>query len=158
MIDLALVWNNDTGTADLVLTGGALETHEGLRSAILVSLFSDARADDDAVLPEIGIDRGGWWGDAFGGDVSATAPDLQARNAIGSLLWLLRRDKATAESLQRARQYAFDALGWLLRDGVASAVSVEVEAQGERRAIAVTLDRPGGPGRERYDFVWEASA
>ncbi|WP_072379752.1 phage GP46 family protein [Novosphingobium sp. NDB2Meth1] len=157
MIDLALEWNNDTSIADLVLSSGALQTHSGLRSAILISLFSDARADDTAILPEEGGDRGGWWGDDFGGEVSSAAADRDDRNAIGSRLWLLRRSKVTQQVLRDARQHVLDALGWLIRDGIASAVSVEVEVQGDRLAIAVTLDRPTGPARERYDFTWEAS-
>lgn len=157
MIDLALEWDNDTSIADLVLSSGALQTHSGLRSAILISLFSDARADEAAILPEEGGDRAGWWGDDFGGDVSSGAADRDDRNTLGSRLWLLRRSKDTQQVLRDARQHAQDALGWLIRDGIASAVSVDVEAQGARLAIAVTLDRPTGPARERYDFTWEAS-
>lgn len=158
MIDLALDWNVESWSADLALTGGALATHEGLRTAILISLFTDARAPDGAVLPEDGADRGGWWGDAFSGETSATIPDIDERNALGSLLHLLRRSKATPQAVRDARTYAFNALGWTLRDGIASAVNVSVEAQGTRLAIGIDLDRPNGPGRERYDFTWEASA
>ncbi len=157
MIDLALEWNIETWSADLVVSGGALATHDGLRTAILISLFTDARAPDGAVLPEDGADRGGWWGDAFGGDVSTTIADIDQRNAIGSLVWLLRRAKVTPQALRDARQYCLDALAWFLRDGIASAVDVEAEAQGDRMAIAVFLTRPNGPDRERYDFTWEAS-
>lgn len=158
MIDLALDWNVENWSADLVLTGGALATHDGLRTAILISLFTDARAPDGAVLPEDGADRGGWWGDAFSGETSATIPDADARNAIGSLLHLLRRAKVTPQALRDARAYAFTASSWMLRDGIASAVNVTVEAQGSRLAIGIDLDRPNGPDRERYDFTWEASS
>lgn len=157
MIDLALVWNNDTANADLMLAGGALDTHSGLRSAILISLFTDARAADAAILPEEGSDRGGWWGNDFGGDVGASFADPDEHNELGSKLWLLRRSKHTEQVLRDARQYVLEALSWLTRDGIASAVWVEVEGQGDRLAIAVTLDRPTGPARERYDFTWEAS-
>ncbi len=157
MIDLALEWDKEASIADLVLSGGTLQTHSGLRSAILISLFSDARANETATLPEEGGDRGGWWGDDFGGDVSSGAADRDYRNTLGSRLWLLRRSKAMQQVLRDARQHVQDALGWLIRDGITSAVSVEVEAQGDRLAIAVTLDRPTGPARERYDFTWEAS-
>lgn len=158
MIDLALDWDNEAWSADLVLSGGALQTHDGLRTAILISLFTDARAPDGAVLPEEGADRAGWWGDAFGGDVSATIADIDQRNAIGSRLWLLRRSKATGDVLRDARGYCLEALAWLQRDGIASAIEVAVEAQDDRLAIAVSLDRPNGPDRQRYDFTWEASA
>lgn len=158
MIDLELEWDNTVSAGDLVLAGGALATHSGLRTAILISLFSDARAADSAVLPEAGADRAGWWGDDFGGDVSTSIRDGDDRNTLGSRLWLLRRSNLTAQVLRDARQHVQDALGWLIRDGIASAISVEVEAQGDRLAVAVMLDRPTGPARERYDFTWEASA
>lgn len=153
MTDIALAWNADSFTADLLLGRGALVRDDGLRSAILISLFSDARAPAGAELPEDGADLRGWWGDDFAADRSPAA----SPNAIGSTLWLLQRSKITAATLQRAREAARDALGWLIRDGVASAVRVETEAQGDRLAIGVTINRPQGPGRQRWDFTWDAS-
>lgn len=158
MTDLALIWDADAWCADLLMQDGGLATDEGMRSAILISLFSDARAPDGAELPEAGADRGGWWGDAFPYPIDGTGDDDAGRNALGSLLWLLGRSKVTANAVRDARQYALDALAWFKRDGVAKSVDVEVEAQGERLALGVILERPSGPGRQRFDFVWEASA
>lgn len=153
MTDLALVWNADAWCADLLLGGGRLATDDGMRTAILISLFSDAHAPAGAVLPEEGSDRRGWWGDAFQADGSrADGP-----NALGSTLWLLSRAKVIEDVLDQARQACLDALGWLVRDGIAAAISVEVEAQGDRLAISIVLDRPSGPGRQQYDFTWNAS-
>jgi phage gp46-like protein len=162
MTDLALRWDDATLSADLVLAGGALTTDDGLRTAILISLFTDARASEDAGLPEDGDDRRGWWGDQFAPDAGPDAGSAGDRNRIGSLLWLLSRAKVTGANLQLARQSAEAALGWLVRDGIASRVAVEVEAQPiggvkQRLAIGVELTRPGGPGRQRFDFTWEAS-
>lgn len=158
MTDIALAWSPDRFAADLLLGAGSLVTDDGLRTAILISLFSDARAPEEAALPEDGADRRGWWGDDFAADGSAAGgQNGGGQNAIGSTLWLLRRAKITPATLQRAREAAFAALNWLVRDGIASAVDVEVEAQGQRLAIAVTLDRPQGPGRQRHDFTWLAS-
>lgn len=165
MTDLALRWDPDRQAADLVFEAGALATHDGLRGAILISLFSDSRAPDAAELPEAGGDRRGWWGDAVPPDVGAAlTARADPRNFIGSLLWLLHRSKVTTAVLQRARQHAAEALDWLLRDRIAGALAVEVEAQAQaagearqRLAIGVTLTRPDGPDRERFDFVWEAS-
>lgn len=162
MTDLALVWDDETVSADLLLSGGGLETDDGMRTAILISLFTDARAAEDAELPEAGDDRRGWWGDQFAADAGPDAGTAADRNRIGSLFWLLGRAKATNRNLQLARQWAEAALAWLVRDGVASTVAVEVEAQvieatKQRLAIGVTVDRPNGPSRQRYDFTWEAS-
>ena len=164
MTDLALVWNADAMAADLLLANGQLATDVGMRTAILISLFSDARAADDETLPEPGGDRRGWWGDAYAREVRPDAGTARDVNRIGSLLWLLSRSKITPRVLTQARQACDEALAWLVRDGIASAVRVVVEAQvrpGQQTpdlmAIAVEIDRPGGPNRQRHDFTWDAS-
>lgn len=150
MTDIALLWDADSFTADLALRDGALATDDGMRTAILISLFTDARAEADDELPDSGGDRRGWWGDAF--------PPV-AGDETGSRLWLLFRSKITPATINRARDYARTALAWIVEDGIAAAVDVTVEAQERHRlAIGVVLTRPTGPARDRYDFVWEASA
>jgi phage gp46-like protein len=135
---------------DLALDGAGLATDDGLMTAIIVSLFSDARAKADDVLPAAGADRRGWWGDA----VPAIADDR-----IGSRLWLLGREKMLPAVVQRARAYAQEALAWLVTDGIVEKVEVEAEAQGPNvLAIGVTVTRPDGPNRQRFDFVWESTA
>ncbi|MDM7928654.1 phage GP46 family protein [Blastomonas fulva] len=152
MTDAALVWNAGAWHGDIALDRGAVVLDGGLRTAILISLFTDARAPADAPLPEESADRRGWWGDDF--------PASQGRRGeTGSLLWLLARSKITQGTINRAREYTIAALQWLLTDGIASRLDVQVEAQERQRlAIRVELDRPQGPARELYDFVWEASA
>lgn len=156
MTDAALVWNTGAWHGDIALDRGAVVIDNGLRTAILISLFTDARAPADAPLPEESADRRGWWGDDF------TATEGRPRNTTsetGSLLWLLARSKITQATINRAREYTIAALQWLLTDGIASRLDVQVEAQDRQRlAIRVELDRPQGPARELYDFVWEASA
>lgn len=155
MTDIALVWNNDLKAADIAISGGQLVTDDGLRTAILISLFTDARANDDDPLPEPGADRRGWWGNAFPAN-----DDLS--DELGSKWWLLARSKATADVLRRAEESARGALQWIVAAQIAAAVSVQVERQDDgpttRLAVAVILTRPTGPARDRYDFVWEASA
>lgn len=156
-MDLALAWNAEDFAADLLLAGGELARDEGLRTAILLSLFSDARAPIGAELPEAGADRRGWWGDAFAAEEVRSEAD-----ALGSTLWLLERGKALAGATEQARRAAEDALGWLIRDRVASKVLVEAALIGTSPssrglALGVVLERPDGPGRQRFDFVWQAS-
>lgn len=148
MTDIALTLDAPHGVADLVLAAGDLATDAGLRTAILVSLFTDARARADDALPEPNADRRGWWGDF-------DAPD---GDETGSRLWLLGRAKATGATLRAAEDHATAALAWLTEDGVASAVDVVASSPAAGvLALAVILDRPNGPARQRYDFVWEAS-
>lgn len=108
---IALEWNGALGAADLALAAnGALATESALRTAVVLSLFTDARAraDDGAEG-----DRRGWIGDAF-------APE----DRFGSRLWLLRREKHTEETRRRAEDYATEALAWLLDEGLATDVVV----------------------------------
>ena len=46
---------------------------------------------------------------------------------LGSKLWLLLRQKITDETLNRAQEYAYDALKWLIDDGICSDITVDVE-------------------------------
>lgn len=147
MTDLALRITED-GTLDLEVCCNDLATTDGLETAVAISLFTDARAPDDAELPA-GADRGGCWMDSY--------PDIEG-DVTGSLLWLLTREKQTTEVLQRAERYARTALQWLLDDRVASAVTIAAsyplvgvlalaieitDARGTPRRFAFALDRAG---------------
>lgn len=142
MTDLALrlIDNGPTRppAIDLALGGYDLATEDGLRTAVIVSLFTDRRAEADDEIPDGGDDRRGWWADS-----------------IGSRLWLLARAKETPDTLARARAYAIEALQWLIDDGVATAV--DVTAEWVRHGVlalrvAVTL-----ADRDRFEDVFNYS-
>ncbi|HUO23113.1 MAG TPA: phage GP46 family protein [Caulobacteraceae bacterium] len=129
---------------DIALAGADLQMDDGMKTAVIISLFTDKRAPDDVALPDNSGDRRGWWSDAY-----AEIPGDQ----IGSLLWTLGRSKQTTDVLTKAQGYAQDALQWLVDDGAASAVAVVTSYP--RRGwmnIAVTIARPSGTSR--YDFMW----
>jgi phage gp46-like protein len=113
MQDLGIIYQN--GLFDLDLGDGGDTVDVGLRTAVIISLFSDRRAEADDVLPDGGTDRRGWWGDLE----PAVENDL-----IGSRLWLLSREKQLSSVLLRAETYARQALAWLVEDGVCRAVTV----------------------------------
>jgi phage gp46-like protein len=81
---IALDWGQTRITPDLALApSGAVAREDGLRTAILLSLFLDARAGEEDPLPDpLNRDRRGWVGDVL----APTAGDR-----IGSRLWLLAR-------------------------------------------------------------------
>lgn len=110
---------------DCGMEAGDLVAEGSLRTAVILSLFLDRRANDDDILPNDSDDRRGWWADTVapmtdygigGGSASG--------DHIGSRLWLLSREKQLAGVLERARHYAEEALTWLVEDGVATAVQV----------------------------------
>lgn len=110
MTDAALLLA-PSGGADLALEAGDLARDAGLRTAIMVSLFSDGRAPDGFELPEGEDDPRGWW------------PDTP-EDRFGSLLWTLAREKATPEVAARARETARRALAWLEDEEIAERVEV----------------------------------
>lgn len=152
LADLALVWDNTVGAADLALNGTDLATDAGLTTAVLLSMFLDRRAHDDDVPPSGDpADRRGWWADQF----AAVEGDR-----IGSRLWLLDRAKATNETALRAKEYTVEALKWLVDDGAATvdvATSLDGPTSARRLLITATIARPAAsPLTFRFAHVWDA--
>lgn len=149
MADIRTAFLSFDRGADYALGAFALEADDGLETAVLLSLFTDARADIDDGLPVGGVDRRGWWADAF--------PTVD-RDRIGSKLWLLAREKQTQQTINRAREYAAEALAWLVEDGVAQ--RVEADAFVVRNGVlglAIAIHRPDASiSRYRYDNLWKA--
>lgn len=123
-----------------------MDTSEPLVRAVLVSLFTWRRANPDDALP--GDQRQGWWGDSF-----PAVPN----DRIGSRLWLLARAKLVPETITRAREYAEEALRWLVEDGVAARVEVQAERRGlDGLALQVSVFKTGSnvPLDIRFTDVW----
>lgn len=89
---------------------------DSLSRAVVISLFTWQRASQS---DEVDNDqRMGWWGDTFAENKG---------DKIGSKLWLLLRQKVTDETLNRAQEYAYKSLKWLIDDGICSDITVDVE-------------------------------
>lgn len=131
-----------------VLATYALALDDTLRTAIVLSLFSDARAGDDDPVPA-GAPRRGWVGDEFMPPTVATA----AGDPWGSRLWLVSAGKRTDDLLDRARWAAEDALAWLMRDGVAERVVVTSQWVGAVLAVRPAIYAPERPA-PIYDVLW----
>ena len=145
MTDLALLWRSGATSADLELVGADLATDEGLRTAIIISLFTDAPARPDDPLPA--ESRGGWWGDAV--------PPV-AGDRLGSRLWLFRRAKRVASIIVPFREAVLEALAWLIDDGIARRIDALVEPRGDVLAFEVIVYRADGT-EERHGFTWEGT-
>ncbi len=147
--------------ADFLLDRGDLVLDEGLETPIIVSLFSDRRADPSEALPEesgerlddgdapITRDPRGFWADT-------------PADRYGSGLWLLSRHKAIPHVASQAREAIEEALDWITRLGIAGGVDVEtgfVTLQTDRGDERVVLDvqvRLRRGSSRRWDSVWEA--
>lgn len=149
LADLALTWSDTTGDADLSMIDGDLASDRGLQTAVLLSLFTDRRAENDDVPPSGDpTDRRGWWADQFA---------VILGDKFGSRLWLLDRSKMTNEVLLLAKQYAAEALAWMIEDKVVAGVDVSVTKLGDNGfLIAGALSRPGrDPVSFRFSRAWD---
>lgn len=147
-MDIRSVFIDFEHGADYALDALGLTEDAGLETAVVLSLFTDRRAASDDPVPD-GADRRGWWADGVTGE---------AGDRIGSRLWLLWREKQMPSVLVRARQYAEEALAWLVTDGVARRIEVQASIpQRDVLRLDVAIDRPDAPPvRYRYDNFWRA--
>lgn len=147
MSDIKTVFIDMEHGADYALDALGLTEDDGLETAVIISLFTDRRANADDTIPDGSNDRRGWWADAFNDVVN---------DKIGSRLWLLSREKQLSAVLVRAREYAMEALQWLVDDGVAQAV--DVVASNPKPGVLglwVSVYRPLQPVTQfRFDAFW----
>lgn len=104
------------GAFELIPWSATVDTLD-LPSLVWLSLFTNARADDDDVLPDGEGDpvyRGGVWFDTF------------TKDKFGSRLWLLARSPINATTLLQTKGFAVEALAWMIEDGLVARVDVDV--------------------------------
>lgn len=150
MSDIRTIFASFEHGADWLLQAPGLEADDGLDTAVIQSLFTDARAREGDALPS-GADPRGWWGDAYAADQG---------DRFGSRLWLLARRKQLPAALAEAKGYAEEALAWMVADGAASRVEVEAFIpRAEVLGLAVAITRPNGNTvRYRFEAMWASLA
>lgn len=118
-MDIAITLSAQAPVFSLSLADTDLATDDGLKTAVLVSLFTDRRADADDELPDPRSgDRRGCWQDQYLANTG---------DSLGSRLWLLKRAKQTNETIERAKEYMREAMAWMLEDDVVTAIDVAAE-------------------------------
>lgn len=140
MADIAIVWRNGHGSQ--ALSGHDLLTDNSIETAVIISLFTDHRAQPSDPLPDGTTDRRGWWADSF------------RKRPVGSRLWLLNREKTLASVVERTQAYADEALAWLKPAGLVKSVTCTAARVGhDRLRLSVSLVLPDGA---RRPMVFEA--
>lgn len=125
------------------LSGFDMAADDGLHTAVLLSLFTDARASATDLTPDGSDDLRGWWADAWA--------EIDG-DQFGSRLWLLDREKLLPEVAIRADGWARDALAWMIDDGIASDVVVNATiAQPSLLQLTIEIVRAAG-GRFEATF------
>jgi len=144
------LWVDQTGSPivdqagtpiDAITTGDpAMQNAGDLGTAVLISLFTDAAAEDDDFLPDGNANRRGWWG-----------------GTIGSKLWLRQRDKPTQRLLAVVKADIEDALAWLITDAISSRIDVITEyPRPGMLGAQITIHRTTGqPLSLRFSRLWD---
>jgi phage gp46-like protein len=85
-------------------------------------------------------------------------PEVQG-DQIGSKLWLLKREKRTLETLNRAEEYAVEALQWMIEDGVADSVEASASWNTDgAMQLEIMLTMPSGKQNFRFKLKWATEA
>jgi phage gp46-like protein len=155
-----IIWNGIVG--DFAISGGGDDGPAGglvsanpLRTAVLLLLFTDARADAASLRFEHQNDRRGWPGDGF--DVDSAAGEAP----LGSLLWLYRRSALLDVTGAEIEAEAYRALKPLIRQGVAAKAIVSALVDKSAGRVALTVNLYGRAGAQvyadRFDMLWRRS-
>lgn len=127
MADLALAGADETGNR------GGLAAREVLKTAVIIALLTDARAEPEE-LRDGDVNRG-WPGDRF--DLDASSGEAP----IGSKLWLLMRSTVDdVDTPRRAETYAIEALQPLIDQGAAASVTAAATADPARNRLELAIE------------------
>ena len=116
MSDIAIEYKSQIKEYDISILNGDLKECDDLDSAVIISLFTWARAEAGEV--DENAPRFGWFGDKI---------DTDNTDSTGSKLYLLKRKKITNQTIMDSREYIEQALHWMIEDGVATEINAEVE-------------------------------
>lgn len=141
-----LIRANSDGLYDFVIEGNEFASAGGFETAIPVSLFTDARAP--AALVAEPQNRRGWIGNLM------TASTMRQ---LGSILWALDQTRITQETLNLARLEAQSAFQWMLDDGVALGVLIDL-SRSSSGGITITIQITDTSNVvSRYQTLWRAT-
>ena len=137
----------ENGFFDIGIENGDFIAEDGFDTAIWVSLFTDARADESqVVLPE---NRRGWMGN-IGSPVEG--------RQLGGLLWLVEQRRLTQETLNEAIDYARKSLVWIIDDGIAQILKVNGEIVPRHGIqLEITITTVLGDTSTHYVKLWEVT-
>ncbi len=152
-VDVALDFDLERLNGDISVFGGDLVRETSLKTALLVSLFTDRLVSIEESEAFGSSERRGWFGDALS--------EIDG-DRIGSKLWLLERAKVLPETLARAREYSREATQWFVDDGVSAKNVIETEwldtiVTGAPRgvlALGIEIHKPAAPA-DQFAFAWK---
>jgi len=139
---------------------GTLDRNDWLRGWVIKQLFTRGQVecgdrDSGEHPPYIKHPRlGGWWADAFRGNTSVTSRGSAFRS--GSKLWTLQWNHVTNQTLMQAKDFAFEAISYLVAWGIASKIDI-VPWYISRRVMRLDITIKG-PGASDVNITVQGSA
>jgi len=155
MGDIAIVFDNATGTGDIAMDGPSLLLGNDLQTAVLISWFSDAPASPDDNLPPnfVGGDPRGWWADTYAALEDTTLAPIQG-DFTGSKLWQATLRPRNQDTLNWAQNEGRLRLAWMITDNVATTIDVTAQFVGQAGiGLIATITEPSG-NVSRYAYAW----
>jgi phage gp46-like protein len=110
---------------DIVIEDGDIALDPTLKTAVIISLFSDARLPESIPFT---ADRRGYWGDVMTDDGSET----------GSLLWTQERTRLNQKTIEDRKNFCNEALQWLVTDRIADSIEVTAERSAVNQDAIIT--------------------
>jgi phage gp46-like protein len=124
-----------------------LELDDGLETASNISLFTDAQPSPEELPAGATGLKGGSWIDAL----------TESADKIGSYLWALsRKNIIDKETSMLVDDFTHKSLKWMIDDGVAKSVDVQVtrlESRGYN--IEISINKPDKTVY-KYKTIWES--
>lgn len=122
---------------------GDIKTDSGLYETVACALFTNRIAEDTEVIWS--QNRYGWWG-------SVMSP---VGHLIGSKLYQFQRIKIVPETVEGLRRAFVDSLQFLVDDGIAEDVTVDLERVDiTRMEVKVNIYKPQSVEVFDFDFLW----
>lgn len=143
--DVFLERNNIDDIYDLEIDGADLRAAINLRTAIIISLFSDGRSLESDIIPN----SRGWAGDSI---------KLQDETNIGSRLWLLFQRKTTDDLLPEIEGFVIDSLQWLLNRNIAEEVIVDAQFLSKPLGVVtihIQVFEKQGNVIQEFTYAWD---
>jgi phage gp46-like protein len=137
---------SESGYYDIEIESGELKTSEGLDTAIKLSLLIDKRADSSEIANA--YDRGG--------NIIDELNDVDSFE-IGSKLWLLRSERMTQNTINRAETYAKESLEWMIEDGLAKNIQANCLSSNGNLECNITLFKADGTKFNNSYRIWDKS-
>lgn len=135
------------GVFDLVEEGADIASVDGLETSIITSLYTDGRTSSGEV-PAAYSRRG------FSGNLLRIDDDYE----LGGELWLVDQARLDQNTFNRAQDFAYKSLLWMITKGLAENIEVNVVKQGVRGTyIEIKLFKAHNQVA-RYITLWQGTS